>query len=303
MARVIVAAEIGINHQGSIEEARRLIRAAADSGVDLVKFQKRSPRDCVPKEEWERPKATPWGETISYLEYRELMEFSREQFEELWELADACGIGAFFSVWDHASLDFAAGFPSKFIKIPSAKLTDLALVKAAGLRCALNRVDLILSTGMSTQLEVEEGCAAANSGLSDGGAKDRFPRLWLLHCHSAYPAPTRELNLKVIQRWLNTWLDRDLTEETLYDHVGYSGHELGTAPTEWAVAIGAQMVERHITLDKTAIGSDHSASLTPEDFRRMVMRIRSLEEAMGDGRKRVWPSEEPARLKLRGDHD
>jgi len=300
MARTIIVSEIGINHQGSLEEARRLIRAAADAGVDAVKFQKRSPRDCVPREEWEREKETPWGEVMPYIEYRERMEFSREQFEELWELADACGVGAFFSVWDHASLDFAAGFKARFIKIPSAKLTDLPLVRAAGLRCGLDGRDLVLSSGMSTQVEVNEGCEAASEGLAGVGmpkvAVERHPHIWLLHCNSAYPAPTRELNLKVIRMWSEGC-------PALYDHVGYSGHELGTAPTEWAVALGAEMVERHITLDKTAKGSDHSASLTPEDFRRMCMRIRSLEEALGDGRKRVWPSEEPARLKLRGADD
>ena len=298
MAKVHIAAEIGINHNGSVEEARRLIRAAADSGVDSVKFQKRTPRDCVPREEWDRPKATPWGETLPYIEYRERMEFSREQFEELWELADACGVKAFFSVWDHGALDFAAGFPAPFIKIPSAKLTDLALVKAAGLRCGLDGRDLILSSGMSTAAEIGAGCKAGFNAIQEVGHERQ---LWLLHCHSAYPAPTRELNLRVISRW------RDMSggpeQGRYFDRVGYSGHELGTAPTEWAVALGAEMVERHITLDKTAVGSDHQASLTPEDFRTMCRRIRSLEEAMGDGRKRVWPSEEPARRKLRGADD
>jgi len=293
MSRVVITAEIGINHDASLEKARHLIRAAADAKVDAIKFQRRTPRDCVPREEWDKEKLAPWGEWMTYLEYRERMEFSREQFEELWALADACGIGAFFSVWDHGSLDFAAGFPAKYIKIPSAKITDLPLVRAAGLRCGLDGRDLILSSGMSTPEEIREATFQGREGITEGQAGDREPLLWLLHCHSAYPAPTRELNLRVIQRWAES-------RPATYDRVGYSGHELGTAPTEWAVALGAEMVERHITLDKTAQGSDHAASLTPEDFRRMVLRIRSLEEAMGDGRKKVWPSEEPARLKLRG---
>ncbi len=301
---VTVVAEIGINfaseRTGSADErfhaAVELIHAAADAGCDYAKFQKREPELAVPKDQWDKPKATPWGETMPYIEYRRLMEFDFNQYVQLQREAKRAGIAMFFSVWDLPSLEFAERFACPFVKIPSAKLTDTALVRAAAEAVAQRGAPgLIISTGMSTPDEIEEAAYRALGQMKESRQEHLDqPTLWLLHCHSAYPAPVHELNLFCIQFLAHDFADIPNVS------IGYSGHEYGRSPTEWAVAMGAGMVERHITLDRNAKGSDHSASLEPWALRRMVEHIRSLEVAMGDGVKFVHESEMPALLKLRG---
>ncbi len=293
---VIIVAEIGINHNGDMELAKKLIDAAAFSGADYVKFQKRCPEECVPRDQWHIGRDTPWGR-MTYLDYRHRMEFDAGQYMDLWHHAKRRDIGMFFSVWDVTSADFAAQFAFDYMKLPSAKLTNVELVQhVAGLVAESNVKGMILSAGMTGWDDVVAAVDGARKALDNATAPDRLdlPELWLLHCHSAYPAPTAELNLLCIQR-----MQAELAPAYGLS-VGYSGHEFGMAPTEWAVALGAQMVERHITLDRTMWGTDQMASLEPLAFMRLVQHIRSQERALGDGEKIVWPSEMPALLKLRG---
>ena len=274
--KTYVIAEVGINHNGSIQTAYDLMTAAKVAGCDAVKFQKRTPKLAVPKDQWDKPKETPWGETIPYLEYRERMEFSKKDYRAISDHARHLEIDWFVSVWDVESVDFMlTDMPSMAaIKIPSAKLTDKGLLEAA-----LNSgLPLLMSTGMSTWGEMLE----ARKITGGEGA--------LMVCHSAYPAPVSELNLKLVPKMIAN-----------FGHpVGYSGHEVGLSTTVAAVALGASIIERHITLDRSAKGSDHAASVEPQGFIKLVKWIRSVEQAMGDGVKRVWESELPAKEKLRG---
>lgn len=275
-----VVAEGGLNHNGSLDTAKRLIDAAIFAGADIIKWQKGSPETCVPRAVWDTPRETPWG-TMRYIDYKHRMEFGRDEYDALDEYCRERGIQWTASVWDIPSVDFLLPrYDLPWLKIPSAKLTDLALIEAA----AGITPHIVLSTGMSTLDEVDRAMDCLHSFREHGG------RVTLMHCHSAYPAPSEELNLRVI----HTLKDRYRCP------VGYSGHEYGIEPTVWAVAMGAVMVERHITLDRTSWGTDHESSVEPLPFQRMVRHIRGAEKARGDGEKIVWASEEPARAKLRG---
>jgi N-acetylneuraminate synthase len=273
-----IIAEIGINHQGSIDKASQLVIEAAWAGANFVKFQKRTPVLCVPEEQRDQPKETPWG-TMSYIDYRRMMEFNADDFRHLGALATRKNVEIFLSVWDLPSAEFAMEqFGPGIIKIPSAKLTDHALLAY----CAEHFDLVIVSTGMSTPEEVMDAWHVLRNARKV---------VWM-HCHSAYPAPNNELNLRVLD-----WLKKVVIEP---DEIGYSGHEFGLTPTLVAVALGAQWVERHITLDRWSWGSDQLASIEPLGFAKMVKHIRAVEQCLGDGIKRVWDSELPALQKLRG---
>lgn len=272
---VYVIAEIGINHNGDVDIARRLIRVAASTGCDAVKFQKRTPELCVPPEQRELRRETPWGE-MSYLEYKERIEFGEDEYRAIAAECREVGIDWFASPWDVPSVEFLERFDVPAHKIPSALLTDDALLDAVE---ATGR-PVLLSTGMSTLEEIDH-------------AVDRLSRdrLLLFHTTSTYPCPAEESNLR--------------TMATLADRygvpVGYSGHERGLQVTIAAVALGAVAVERHLTLDRTMWGSDHAASLEPRGMESLVRDIRIVETAMGDGVKRVYPGEIEPRRRLRGD--
>jgi N-acetylneuraminate synthase len=271
--RVYVAAEIGINHNGDVNTAKKLIDAAGLAGCDAVKFQKRTPELCVPAAMRDVPRETPWG-LISYMEYRRRMEFGADAFAEIARYCRDKGMAWFASAWDIPSLDFMAQFDTPCIKIPSACLTDDALLRHAR---SLG-TPVVLSTGMST---VEQIRHAVN--LLD------IKNLVLLHCTSTYPCPPSELNLRAIH--------------TLRDQypcpIGYSGHEVGLQTTVAAVTLGACFIERHLTLDRAMWGSDHAASVEPGGFSRLVRDIRVVEQAMGDGVKRLYDSELPVMKRLR----
>lgn len=270
---VIVVAELGINHSGSLETAIEMIAQAKASGADLVKFQKREPRLSVPRSEWDKPKETPWG-LMSYIEYKERLEFSLSDFVQIDRACGQVGIAWFLSVWDIPSVRFALDFALPYVKVPSAKLTDGELLGYARGTRAL----AILSTGMSTPAEVN---AAVNILRPE----------YLLACTSTYPCPAGDLNLRTI-----TTFQREYPGCT----IGWSGHEVGLAPSLAAVALGAQMIERHFTLDRSSWGTDQAASVEPAGFKRMVKDIRLIEKALGDGVKRVMPSEAYALRHLRG---
>lgn len=281
--RTTIVAEIGINHNGSLETALQLIDAAKDAGCDYVKFQVRSPRICVPRDQWDKPRSTPWGD-MTYIEYKERIELSLDDYGRIDEHCQQVGIGWFISPWDVPAYErMNERFDFPMWKIASASLTDDRLLDTVAGSGRYRHI--VLSSGMST---MEEIIAAINL------IKDRVD-ITLCHCNSTYPCPNRDLNLKCIATFQERfWGTREV------DHIGYSGHEVGLAPTIAAVALGATYIERHITLDRASWGTDQSASVEPEGFRRLVRYIRATEDAMGDGVKRVTEGELEPRERLRG---
>ena len=274
MKKTYIIAEIGINHNGSLETAKKLIDVAAVSGCDAVKFQKRNPDVCVPEHQKNKPRETPWG-TMTYLEYKYRMEFEKEEYDEIDKYCKEKGIEWSASPWDMDSLEFLMQYDIPWIKIPSAMITNEKLMKAS----AATGKKVIFSTGMSTYEEIDQ----AVDWLGDS-------EVLMLHCNSSYPAPLKDLNLKCIQT----------LKERYGCEIGYSGHEFRLGTSVAAIYLGATCVERHITLDRTMWGSDHLSSVEPQGLIKMVRGIRELEEAYGDGIKTVTEGELAPRKKLRG---
>jgi N-acetylneuraminate synthase len=268
-----IIAEIGINHNGRVEIAKELIKAAADAGVDAVKFQKRTPELCVPDHQKDQMRDTPWG-YITYLDYRYKVEFEQEEFEDIDAYCKALGVDWLASSWDVESLAFMDAFNPPAHKIPSALLTDHELLRAV----KTTGKPVILSTGMSTMEEIQE--AVDILGLHN---------LLICHTTSSYPCPPEELNLKMIQT----------LRESFDCPIGYSGHEVGLVTSVIAVGLGASLVERHVTLDRAMWGSDQAASVEPQGVRTLVKYIRVTEKALGDGEKKVYASEQSILRKLR----
>ncbi|MFZ2223301.1 MAG: N-acetylneuraminate synthase family protein [Candidatus Deferrimicrobium sp.] len=273
-ARVYVIAEVGINHNGSVDVARKLVDGAVFAGCDAVKFQKRTPEMCVPRDQWGVRRETPWG-PMSYIEYRRRMEFGADEFDRIDRHCRERGIAWFASCWDEESVRFMERYDPPLHKAPSASLTDLGLLRSMR---ATGR-PLMLSTGMSTMEEIEAAVEAA--GIRD---------LLVAHSTSTYPCAVNELNLLMIPT---------LEERFPCIPVGYSGHEPGLAPTWAAVALGARFVERHVTLDRSMWGTDQAASVEVLGLYRLVQNIRDIERAMGTGVKTVYESEKAVRAKLR----
>jgi N-acetylneuraminate synthase len=270
---VYVIAEIGLNHNGEVKIAKQLIDAAALAGCDAVKFQKRTPELCVPPEQRNIERETPWG-IMTYMDYRYRVEFGEKEFAEIDRYCKDKGIAWFASCWDEPSIDFIDRFNPPCYKVASASLTDDALLK----HTATTGRPMIISTGMSTVEEIDAGVALLNPN-----------KLLIAHATSTYPCQPDELNLRMIG-----------TLKAKYDcPIGYSGHEVGLQTTLAAVALGACFVERHITLDRAMWGSDQAASVELAGFHRLVRDIRVIEKSMGDGVKRVYESELPIRKKLR----
>ena len=277
---VYTIAEIGINHNGEVEIARELIKGAKQAGADCVKFQKRTPELCVPKDQWDIVRETPWG-MMTYIDYRRRMEFTAEQYGELDDYCRSLEIDWTASCWDEPSVDFMEQFEPPFYKMASASLTDLPLLRNAR---STGRT-LMISTGMSTMEEIIAGVSAV--GTHDTAGK---PNLLIAHATSTYPCKVDELNLLMIK----TLRDR-------YDDVpiGYSGHETGLAPSLAAVALGASFLERHITLDRAMWGTDQAASVELVGLERLIRDVRDIKKSLGDGVKRVYDSERGPRQKLR----
>ena len=267
-----IVAEVGINHNGDLELAKKLIKAVADSGCEAVKFQKRTVDVVYTPEELAKPRESPFG--MNNGDLKRGLEFGYDEYVEIDRYCRSIGIMWFASCWDEGSVDFIAQFNPIVYKIASASLTDDNLLhyhRGKG-------KPIILSTGMSTLEEVDH--AVEVFGRED---------LVLLHCTSAYPSKVEELNLRAIS-----------TLARRYDiPVGYSGHEVGLYTSLAAVVLGACYLERHITLDRAMWGSDQAASVEPQGFVRLVKDIRAVEKAMGDGIKRVYESELPIMNKLR----
>jgi N-acetylneuraminate synthase len=271
---VYVIAEIGLNHNGDVELAKRLIDVAADAGAQAVKFQKRTPAISTPEHMKSVLRETPWGQ-LTYLDYRYKVEFDREQYIEIGDHATLRGLSWFASPWDEPSVDFLEELNVVAHKVASASLTDLGLLRAL----AATGKTIILSTGMSTIEQIDR--AVETLGTDN---------LVLLHATSTYPMPPEEGNLRMIAT---------LRERYAGVPVGYSGHETGLQISLAAAALGAVAIERHITLDRAMWGSDHAASLEPAGLTHLVRDIRVIEEAMGDGVKRVFPGEQAPLAKLR----
>lgn len=269
-----VIAEIGINHNGSLDNAKKLIDGAVSAGCDAVKFQKRTPELCVPKDQWYLERDTPWGR-MTYIDYRYKVEFSKDDYAEIDRYCRERGINWFASCWDEPSVDFIEEFDPPLYKSASAALTDHALLR----KMKNTGKPLIISTGMSTAEEIKDAVAALGTD-----------NLLIAHATSTYPCKPEELNLRMIYT-LNEWYP-DVP-------VGYSGHETGLATTLATVAMGACFVERHFTLDRAMWGTDQAASVEIPGMERLVRDIRDIETAMGNGIKQVYESEMSSRNKMR----
>lgn len=269
-----IIAEIGINHNGSVEIAKKLIDGAVAAGCDCVKFQKRTPELCVPADQRYLERDTPWGR-ITYLEYRRKVELNFAQYAEIDRYCRERGIAWTASCWDEPSVDFLAAFNPPFLKAPSAALTDHGLLR----KMQATGRPVLISTGMSTLEQID---AAVESLGTE--------QLLLAHATSTYPCPPRELNLRMLLT---------LRERFAGVPVGYSGHETGLATTYAAVGLGAAFLERHITLDRSMWGSDQAASVEVVGLVRLVRDVRAIEESLGDGVKRVYQSELGALKRLR----
>ncbi len=265
-----IIAEIGINHNGSLDIAKKLIDEAVAAKVDAVKFQKRTPEICVPKDQWEIMRDTPWGR-MSYIDYKRKTEFGKEEYAAIDTYCKQMGIDWFVSVWDTESVDFMEQFDTPIYKLASASLTDFPLIE----KILFTGRPLMLSTGMSTDKEIQTAVDFVNKFNSE------YP-VFIAHSTSAYPCKPEELNLKMITTLGNRYPNAP---------IGYSGHETGLATTLAAAVMGATFVERHFTLDRAMWGSDHAASVEPQGFQRLVRDIRDVETAMGDGVKKVYESE------------
>jgi N-acetylneuraminate synthase len=267
-----VVAEIGINHNGSLDIARRLISASVLAGCDAVKFQKRTVDVVYSKEELDRPRESPFGDTNGALKHG--LEFGREAHQQIDEYCSMHGVMWYSSCWDEASVDFIEQFNPPCYKIASASLTDDNLLR----HHRKTGRPIVLSTGMSTLKQIDHAVEVL-------GTKN----LIIMHATSTYPSKLEELNLRAI----GTLADRYQVP------IGYSGHEVGLPTTLAARVLGACMVERHITLDRAMWGSDQAASVEPQGFSRLCSYIRAVEQAFGDGEKRVYDSELPIIEKLR----
>lgn len=269
-----IIAEVGINHNGDLDIAKKIIDAAAHAGADAVKFQKRTPEVCTPPEQQKQMRETPWG-YITYLDYRYKVEFNEEQYREIDRYCKEKKIDWMVSVWDEPSVDFMEKFETPAYKVPSASLTDHNLLKYV----RKTGKPVIISTGMSTMQQIHKGVDVVGED-----------NLVIMHCTSTYPCEPEELNLKMIET---------LRKEFPNNPIGYSGHEVGLVPSAIAIALGATSIERHITLDRAMWGSDHAASVEPGGFEKLVKYIRVTESSLGDGVKKVYDSEKGPMKKLR----
>lgn len=259
MERIKIIAEIGINANGDVDLAKKLILTAKSAGCDYVKFQKRTPDICVPEEQKYKIRSTPWGE-MTYLDYKKKIEFEYAEYQEIDSFCDYLGINWFFSVWDINSVNFILENRKYFrafdgtLKIPSALITDLSLCEYARKNCDR----LIISTGMSNENEIEKCVESCNPDV-------------IMHTNSTYPSPIEELNLNYI-----TWLKNRYPNK----EIGYSGHEYGLVTTFATIPMGATWIERHITLDRNMWGSDQSSSIEPSGLFKLVKGIRDIEKSL-----------------------
>jgi len=269
---VFFIAEIGINHNGSIENAIELIKKCKSAGADAVKFQKRTVELVYSKEELEKPRESVFGNTNGDL--KRGLEFDKNDYQKINQVCEELDIVWFASCWDQRSVDFMEDLNVPCYKIASASITDKDLLTYT----EKTKKPIILSTGMSTEEEILKSANIFN--------KDN---LIVLHCTSAYPCKIEELNLSYIYK----------LKKMFNCPIGYSGHEVGLSTTLAAVAMGAKVIERHVTLDRSLWGSDQSASIEPQGLEKLIRDIKTFELAYGNGEKIVYESEKPILEKLR----
>ena len=273
-SKVYIIAEIGINHNGDIEIAKDLIKVAKNAGCNAVKFQKRTPELAVPEAQWNEMKETPWG-SLTYLDYKKKIEFNIEQYKLLLDFSKKNNITIFDSCWDELSVEIMNELSLPAFKLASASLTDKKTIDAM----IKTSRPIIISTGMSTENEIDKTV----DYLDDY-------EFAILHSTSSYPCNIEELNLNMI---------KTLKQKYPQKIIGYSGHEVGIPTTVAAVALGAKIIERHITLDRTMWGTDQAASIEPHGLGILVNHIRAVENSLGTGVKKVYDSEFSPRSKLR----
>ncbi len=272
---VFITAEIGINHNGDIDIAKKLIDVASNAGCDAVKFQKRTVEKVYSKDILDSPRDSPWGKTTR--EQKMGLEFDFDEYKTIDDYCKTKKIDWYASSWDLDSQDFLKKFNLKYNKVASAMLTNIPLLK----KIAEEKKHSFVSTGMSTMEQIQNAVKIFH--------ENNCP-FELQHSNSSYPMKPEEANLKCIQTLKNEF---DCS-------VGYSGHEsMGYLICVSAVLLGATSIERHITLDRSMYGSDQAASLEPQGLERLVRDIRTIDKIIGDGEKRIWPSEIPVMKKLR----
>jgi N-acetylneuraminate synthase len=272
---VFIVAEIGINHNGDIKIAKKLIDIAVSAGCDAVKFQKRNVGKVYSKELLDQPRESPWG--TSQRDQKLGLEFSEKDYKIIDSYCKKKKIPWYLSCWDISSQIQMRKFNTKYNKVASAMLIHTKLLETI----AEEEKYTFISTGMSTMKEIENALKIFK--------KHKCP-FELIHSHSSYPMPIEEANLKLIPT----------LQKKFKCKVGYSGHESGSyLICVTAVLLGATSIERHLTLDRAMYGSDQAASLGPEGFFRMVRDVRNLDKILGDGKKKIWDSELPAKKKLR----
>lgn len=267
-------AEIGINHNADMNIVKKLIDVAATAGVDVVKFQKRTPELCVPDDMKNTMRDTPWGR-ITYLDYRYKMEFTEDQYHEIDRYCKRRGIAWTASVWDIPSLDLISNFIPPFIKIPSALITNYNLLNL----CKIGDNPIVMSTGMADWSIIDRAVQAVGPNLT-----------CIMHCVSTYPSRAEEQNLRCIPEMIRRYPQID---------IGFSNHFPGVMIIPIAVAFGAVWIEFHITLDRAMWGTDQAASIEPEGVFKIVKYCKTASEALGDGKKEILPSEIPIMQKLR----
>jgi len=273
--RIYLIAEIGINHNGDLDIAKKLIDASYACGWDCVKFQKRNPDVCVPEEQKNIKRSTPWGE-MTYLEYKHRVEFEADEYNEINRYCKDKPIPWTVSIWDLDSLKFILDYNVPYIKIPSAHITNLKLIEEA----AKTKIPILISTGMSDWRMVDEAVEILEKEASSYA---------ILHCNSTYPAPYDELNLDVILEMKNR-----------YDClIGYSGHEYGLLPSQIAATIGARIIERHVTLDHEMWGTDQSSSIEVLGMELLKKRVKDIVLIRGERDKIITESEKLKAKKLR----
>jgi N-acetylneuraminate synthase len=272
---IFIIAEIGINHNGDIELAKKLIDAAVQAGCDAVKFQKRTPEICVPEKMKTTMRETPWG-LITYLDYKKKIEFNENEYDLIENYCKQKGIAWSASAWDIESLRFLDKYNLPFNKVASALATHLEFLNEVAKRKTLTYV----SVGMCDYEDIDAIVKIFKSYSCP---------LVLMHTISTYPAQDKDLNLKMIQ-----------TISSKYNlPVGYSGHESSVSPSVVAASLGAVAIERHITLDRSMWGTDHSASLEPSGLNQLVGAVRKVPIVLGDGVKKIIEGELEAAKKMR----
>lgn len=270
-----IIGEIGINHNGCLKNAEKLIDIAKLAGFDAVKFQKRNPNICVPEGQKSKIKDTPWG-SMTYLQYKHKLEFNRINYDQINLLCQSKNIDWSASPWDIDSAEFLLKYNLPWVKIASASITNLPLLEY----CSQNYSKILMSTGMSSEEEVD----TAYKILSKNNNK-----IVVLHCNSEYPTPPENVNLNYI---------KTLQSKFPLSDIGYSGHEYGLSTTICAVALGAKYIERHITIDKTMWGSDQMVSIEPHGMFKLVRGIREIEMATGTKVKKFTKKEKEKRETL-----